>query len=97
MRQVIVNKEILPDVLQNFLPPSTDEVHIRRIGREIHLAPLGTWEDVDDDEELEDLEHFPDEDGIDYVTLGWGSLKDCPEMSLDKFMERKHADKLLDL
>jgi hypothetical protein len=26
-----------------------------------------------------------------------GLLADCPEMSVDKFLERKHADKELDL
>ncbi|MDR0999512.1 MAG: hypothetical protein LBL96_01710 [Clostridiales bacterium] len=26
-----------------------------------------------------------------------GMFKDCPEMSVDKFLERKHADKELDL
>ena len=37
------------------------------------------------------------EEPIDYIDKLRGSLSAYPEMSVDKFLERKHADKELDL
>ena len=40
---------------------------------------------------------IPIEEPIDYIDKLRGSLAAYPEMSVDKFLERKHADKELDL
>jgi hypothetical protein len=37
------------------------------------------------------------EEPVDYIDKLRGSLKAYPEMSVDKFLERKHDDKELDL
>ena len=39
---------------------------------------------------------IPIEEPIDYIAKLRGSLADYPEMSVDKFLERKHADKEFD-
>ena len=39
---------------------------------------------------------MPVEETIDYIEKLYGSLADYPEMSVDKFLERKRADKELE-
>jgi hypothetical protein len=40
---------------------------------------------------------IPINESVDYIEELYGSLADYPEMSADKFLERKHADKELEL
>jgi len=39
---------------------------------------------------------IPIQESIDYISKLRGSLANHPEMSVDKFLERKHADKELE-
>ena len=40
---------------------------------------------------------IPMQEPIDYINKLRGSLADYPEMTVDKYLERKHADKELEL
>ena len=42
------------------------------------------------------IQLMPIQEPVDYIDKLRGSLADYPEMSVDKFLERKHADKELE-
>jgi len=60
------------------------------------LSKLIRTEKVEVRETDGEIRLIPIEEPIDYISKLRGSLSDYPEMSVDKFLERKHADKELE-
>ncbi|MCL1997292.1 MAG: hypothetical protein FWG65_00815 [Turicibacter sp.] len=89
MTETVVNTSILPEILAKLIP--TEKVRIDREERGIWLVPVEEAQNVPKAADVEEAEE------VDYIAKAWGSLAKYPQMSLDKFMERKRADKELDL
>jgi len=87
MTETVVNTRTLPVFLAELIP--TERVRIDRIEREIRLIPVDEVQDVP--KAAEQAEE------VDYIAKAWGSLAKYPQVSVDKFLERKRADKELDL
>ncbi|MCL1997290.1 MAG: hypothetical protein FWG65_00805 [Turicibacter sp.] len=83
MTETVVNTSILPEILAKLIP--TEKVRIDREERGIWLVPV------------EEVQNVPKAADVDYIALARGSLADCPEMAVDKFLARMREDKELDL
>ena len=93
MTQTVVKKANLQEVLADLLPNSTEEFQIKKVGNEIRLAPVSEPSETKTTREWGEI---PKNGGMDAVNRIRGSLKKYPDMSLDQFLARKHANKGLE-
>ena len=86
----IVNIAEFPPFLAELLPNFTKNVRIEKSDAEVHLIPM------DERGDIALWQTLPKEVVRNAIDSLRGSLKDYPDMSVDKFLERKRADKQLE-
>jgi hypothetical protein len=85
MTEMVISANTLPEPLFRLI--QTEKVKVREANGEIRLTPI-----------MESATGNPLLGLAADCTIGLrGILADCPEMSVDKFLERKRADKKLEL